>query len=94
MIEQHVNPTGTVAYDKFFLPANKSKTSAKFKKKACDILFKSCLKLLFFIIYRNGYKPKVIVIFSNFLRHTTLCLRQIFRKVADCFAAGFIQVSL
>lgn len=94
MVEQHINPAGTVAYNKFFLSAYKRKTSAEFKKKPGDILFKSCLKLLFSIIDRDRYKPKVIVVFSDFLRHTALRLWQIFPEVADRFAVGFIQIGL
>lgn len=73
MIEQHVNPASTIAYYKFLLPAYKCKTGAEFKKKPGDILFKCSFKLFFLIIDRNRYKSEVIVVFSDFLRHTTLC---------------------
>ena len=33
MVEQHINPAGTVTYNKFFLPTYKRKTSAEFKKQ-------------------------------------------------------------
>lgn len=82
MVEQHIDPANTVAYNKFFLSAYKCKTSAEFKKKPSDILFKSCLEVLFPVINRDRYKPKVIVVFCDFLCHAALSLRQIFGEIA------------
>ena len=91
MIEQHIDPTDAVSYDKFFPPANKRESGAEFQEKPRNILFKSSFKLFFLIIDWDSYKSKVIIILSDFLRHTALSLRKVFTEVTDCFAARFIE---
>lgn len=92
VVEKHINSTGMIAYNKFFLSAYKRETSTKFKKKPCNILFESRLKLFFFIIDRNSYKPEVIVVFCDFLRHATLSLRQILLEIADSLTVRSIKI--
>lgn len=84
VIKQHINPAGMVAHDQFFLPPHKRETGTEFKKKPRDVLFQRSLKLFLLIIDWNCYKPEVIVVLCDFLRHTALGLRQIFRKIAYC----------
>ena len=73
MIKQQVYLACAVANDKFFLSPDKSKPSAHFEQKICDILCERFLQLCFIIFFVvNCRKAKIIVFLQHFLNKFAL----------------------